>query len=150
MSVDVSAPCWTPAALRELIEYVDSVYVRFGAPERVFGVGPEVDALVDRAMLAGLRLAPVKIRHLGCEYCRRVLEAMRAYLLPRVDIRVDEGVAWTGHDGTRITGVRTASGETLTCRFVICAPGREGAEWLDEPGAADRGWWWRPTPWTWE
>jgi len=117
-------------ALRELIEYVDSVYVRFGAPNRIFGVGPEVDALVNRATLAGLRLVPLKIRHLGCEYCRHVLEAMRAHLHSRVDIRVCTGATDIVSDGARVTGVRTDSNETLTCRFLICAPGREGAEWL--------------------
>jgi uncharacterized FAD-dependent dehydrogenase len=116
--------------LRGLIEYVDSVYVRFGAPDRIFGVGPEAEALVNRAMLVGMRLIPVRLRHLGCEYCRRVLEAMRTHLRSRVDIRVRTDVAGIDCEGGRITGVRTATGEKFTCRFLICAPGREGAEWL--------------------
>ena len=113
-----------------LIEYVDSVYVRFGAPERVFGVGPEVEPLVNRAMLAGLRLVPMRLRHLGCEYCHRVLEGMRAHLHSRMDVRVSTSVTGLDMDGRRIRGVRTSSGEHLTCRYLICAPGREGAEWL--------------------
>lgn len=116
--------------LQELIEYVDSIYVRFGAPDRVFGVGSEVEPLVNRAMLAGLRLVPVRLRHLGCEYCRRVLEAMRAHLCSRIDIRSRANVTGIECDGRRVTGVRMASGETHQCRFVICAPGREGADWL--------------------
>ncbi len=118
--------------LHGLIEYVDSAYVRFGAPDRIFGVGPSVEPLVDRAVLAGLRLVPIRLRHLGCENCARVLEAMRAHLRERVDIRVRCGVTGIDCDGGRVTGVRTASGETLTCRYLICAPGREGAEWLTE------------------
>jgi len=121
-----------PDALRELIDYVDSVYVRFGAPDRVFGVGPEVEGLVNRATLAGLRLVPVRLRHLGCEYCASVLDAMRAHLRQKVDIRVHTNVVDIDCDVGGVRGVRTASGEVLTCRFVICAPGREGAEWLTD------------------
>jgi len=116
--------------LRELIDYVDSVYVRFGAPDRVFGVGPEIDALVTRATLAGLRLVPVQLRHLGCEYCGRVLDAMRSHLRDRIDIRTRTNVVDVDCDSGGVKGVRTAEGEVLTCRFLICAPGREGAEWL--------------------
>lgn len=116
--------------LQTLIEQVDSTYVRFGAPDRIFGEGPSVDALASRATLAGLRLVPVKIRHLGCEYCRRVLDAMRAHLRTRVDIRVHSGAADLMCEDGKVVGVRTSSGETLSCRHLICAPGREGAEWL--------------------
>jgi len=119
-----------PAALHELIDYVDSVYVRFGAPDRLFGVGPEIDVLSARATLAGLRLVPVRLRHLGCEYCGRVLEAMRAHLRQKVDIRVHVNVVDIDCREGCVAAVRTASGEVLRCRFLVCAPGREGAEWL--------------------
>ncbi len=120
----------SPGELGSLIDYVDSVYVRFGAPDRLFGEDPSVDALVNRAMLAGLRLVPVRIRHLGCEYCRRVLEAMRAHLRTRIDIRVRSDVVDIVTEHGSVAGLRLASGELLRCRYLICAPGREGAEWL--------------------
>ena len=117
-------------ALCELIRYVDSAYVRFGAPDRVFGVCASVDSLANRATLAGLRLVPVTLRHMGSENCRRVLAAMRVHLGARVDVRLNTGAVDLVCDGDRISGIRTSSGETLSCRFLICAPGREGAEWL--------------------
>jgi len=116
--------------LRGLIEYVDSMYVRFGAPDRVFGVGAEVEGLIDRAMLAGLRLVPVRLRHLGCEHCRRVLQSMHAHLVAAIDIRTGVTVADIECDGVRVVGICTSDGERLSCRFLICAPGREGSEWL--------------------
>ena len=125
-------------SLRGLIEYVDSVYVRFGAPDRVFGAGPEVENLINRAMLAGLRLVPVRLRHLGCENCRRVLQSMHAHLSSSVDIRTGVTVSDVECDGGRVAGVRTSDGERLHCRFLICAPGREGSEWLMDL-ARDKG-----------
>ncbi len=119
-----------PDRLQQLIEYVDSVYVRFGAPDRVFGGGPAVEPLLNRAMLAGLRLVPVKLRHLGCEYCHSVLRAMWSHLSGRVEIRTGVAVTCIESRDGRVTGVRTSSGEEIGARFVICAPGREGAEWL--------------------
>ncbi|MFW6056286.1 MAG: NAD(P)/FAD-dependent oxidoreductase [Chloroflexota bacterium] len=115
----------------DLISYVDSTYVRFGAPDRVYGEGVGVADLQRRAIVAGLRLVPVKLRHLGCENCMRVLESMRAHLDALIDIRTGDGVKEILVDGDEVTGVRTEAGERLGCGFLVCAPGREGAEWLE-------------------
>ncbi len=118
-------------AVSKLIEHVDSTYVRFGAPDRLYGDGERVAEMQRRAIVAGLRLVPVRLRHLGCENCARVLERMRAHLLAHVDIRTGVAVREILTDGGDVTGVRTDGGERIHCRFVVCAPGREGAEWLE-------------------
>ena len=48
-----------------LIKYVDDVCLRFGASDKVYGVGDEVGGLQHRASLAGLHLIQVPVRHLG-------------------------------------------------------------------------------------
>ena len=53
--------------MTDLIQYVDDTYRRFGAPEKLYGVGDDVDRLCHQAALAGLRLKPVPIRHLGTD-----------------------------------------------------------------------------------
>lgn len=113
-----------------LIKYVDSIYLRFGAPEKVYGTGEEVDKLKYRASLCELRLIPVPIRHLGTETCRLVLMAMRDYLLPLVRFRLRTGVSRIITENGQVRGVETSSGEQLECRYLIVAPGREGADWL--------------------
>ena len=42
--------------LQRLIEYVDSLYLRFGAPDEVYGIGEEVANLKRKATLAELKL----------------------------------------------------------------------------------------------
>jgi uncharacterized FAD-dependent dehydrogenase len=47
-----------------LIDYVDSIYLKFGAPRKVYGIGGNVAKLEREAASAGLTLTPVKLRHL--------------------------------------------------------------------------------------
>ena len=117
-------------ATETLIKYVDSVYLRFGAPDKLYGIGEEVNKLVHRAALAELRLTPVPIRHMGTEHCCQVLKAMRDYLESRITISVETGVAEIIVENDKLTGIVTDSGELLNCRYLILSPGREGADWL--------------------
>jgi uncharacterized FAD-dependent dehydrogenase len=113
-----------------LIKHVDEVYQRFGGSDRLYGVGDEVGRLARRASLAELRLVPVPMRHLGTENCRLVLKAMRDFLDPRLDFELETAATELTVEDGRITGVQTDSGESIDCRYLILAPGREGADWL--------------------
>ena len=116
--------------VQELIDYVDSLYLKFGASNRVYGVGKAVDELGRRAALASLRLVPVKLRHIGTERSRQVLKAMRDFIARGVEVRLREEVATIIVDNGVVAGVETSGGERLKCRYLVLAPGREGAEWL--------------------
>ncbi len=114
----------------ELIDYVDSIYVKFGATDKIFGIGNQVDEFRRRAMLAGLKLTPVKLRHIGTERSRTVLKAMRDFIVGRIELGLGENVdKILVKDGVAV-GVQTKGGERLECRYLVLAPGREGAEWL--------------------
>ena len=71
-----------------LVDYVDSVYLKFGAPKKVYGTGGEIAELERQATLADLKLIPVRLRHLGTEHCPEVLKAMHDYLSSKLDIRL--------------------------------------------------------------
>ena len=116
----------------ELIKHVDSLYLRFGAEDKVYGLGEEVEAFRKRASLAELRLIPVGVRHMGTERCRQVLRAIKDYLAPRVEIRLGETVEQVLVEDGRAAGVRTGRGEKLFASYLVVAPGREGAEWLQQ------------------
>jgi len=115
---------------RALVDYVDSVYLKFGAPKKVYGVGGGIAELERQATLAELKLIPVKLRHLGTDHCPEVLKAMHDYLSPKLDIRLQTEIKGIVTEGGKVKGVETCDGESLQCQYLILAPGREGAEWL--------------------
>ena len=64
-----------------LIKYVDDIYLKFGASERLYGVGSDINEISHRANRAGLHLIPTPVRHLGTENCYEVLKSMQEYLI---------------------------------------------------------------------
>jgi len=117
--------------LKKLIEYVDNIYLRFGAPNRVYGADPEkVDEIERRASLARLRLIHQKVRHMGTEKCAETLRKMRQYLNSRVDVKMRTEVKGLIVKDGCVEGIETVGGERIFGKYVIVAPGRSGAEWL--------------------
>jgi len=115
---------------RALVGYVDDIYLKFGAPQKVYGLGEKVAELEHQATLAELRLTPVKLRHLGTENCRQTLEAMQNYLTPKINIILNTAAESIIVENGTVTAIKTTNGERLDCSYLILAPGREGAEWL--------------------
>jgi len=115
---------------QRLIDYVDSIYLKFGAPPKVYGMHGNTEELKREAASAGLTLTPVKLRHLGTEFCRETLKAMQNYLSPKLDIRLRTTIKNIVVDNDVVKAVETGDGESIGCRYLILAPGREGAEWL--------------------
>jgi len=116
--------------LRQLIKYVDSVYRRFGAPEIIYGENTDkVRELEREAARAGLQMVPAQIRHLGTEKCVEILSKIEQYLRKKVEIRTETEVREILQKNGGVTGIKTNAEEILS-RYVILAPGREGAEWL--------------------
>jgi uncharacterized FAD-dependent dehydrogenase len=115
---------------RALIDYVDSIYLKFGAPPKVYGIGRNIAKLEREAASAGLTLTPVKLRHLGTELCHETLKAMQNYLSSKSDIRLGTTVENIIVEDGVVKSVETSHGENIKCRYLILAPGREGSEWL--------------------
>ena len=115
-----------------LIRYVDETYLRFGAPDKLSGIGDRVDEVRRRASLVGLRLIPMPLRHLGTEHCRLVLKAMRDYLVSHLEFKLEVMASNVIVDGGEVRGIETEVGERFDCRYLILAPGREGADWLSK------------------
>ena len=115
-----------------LIKYVDNIYLKFGAPKKLYGTGDKVDDIRHQASLIELRLTPVPIRHLGTERCRSVLKAMRDYLTSGLEFKLETMAATVVVDNGEVKGIETETGERFDCRYLIVAPGREGADWLSK------------------
>ncbi len=119
-----------------LMKYVDDIYLKFGATDRLYGVGDGVDKLCRQASLAELRLIPVPLRHLGTEHCRSVLNAIQKHLSSRLDLRLETTASAVIVDNGEARGIETEAGERFDCDYLVLAPGREGADWLSKE--ADR------------
>ncbi len=115
-----------------LIKYVDDIYLKYGAPDKLYGIGDEVDKVSRKASLAQLRLIPVPLRHLGTEHCRSVLKAMRDYLIPHLEFKLEVMASAVIVNNGEVKGIETEAGERFDCHYLILAPGREGADWLSK------------------
>ncbi|MHB0977590.1 MAG: NAD(P)/FAD-dependent oxidoreductase [Candidatus Aquicultorales bacterium] len=119
-------------ALAQLIDYVDGIYLEFGAPLEVHGTNEDkIRDLARKATLADLRLIPMKVRHMGTDRSFDVLRLMKDYLESHgVEIRTRARVSALIVEEGEVRGVELSGGEEIHCRNVILAPGREGADWL--------------------
>ncbi len=117
--------------LIQLIDEIDAIYRRFGAPEELHGVDQEKIAEIERrATLAELKLINSKVRHLGSGRTIEILERMYDYLADKVDIALNTEVERLIVKDRRVLGVELSDGKIIEAQYVVVAPGRAGAEWL--------------------
>ena len=119
-------------ALSDLVQYVDDIYVAFGAPKKVYGHHDDaVDNLIKQAALAELGLLYFPVRHMGTDGSAAVLRAMHDALVERgVTVRCSTEVTDILVNDTQVEGVRLKDGEVIRGEYVMVAPGREGNAWL--------------------
>ncbi len=117
--------------LAELVRYCDRIYIKFGASEQVYGgQSEEIDEIEKRASIAGLKLIKQEVRHMGTDKCLETLQRMRKYLNGKITFQPKTEVKGLIVEDHVIKGVETVAGEKIMGKYVILAPGRSGAEWL--------------------
>jgi len=123
--------------LEELVNHVDEIYLKFGATEHVYGTDIEkIEEIERKASLAGLKLIRQKIRHMGTERCAQTLRKMRQELNSKVEFKPKTDVKGLIVKNGAVEGVETVNGEKFLGKYVIVAPGRSGAEWLQSEAQA--------------
>jgi uncharacterized FAD-dependent dehydrogenase len=117
--------------LINLLRKADEIYLSFGAPKEILGQSSDkTEALYQEAKLAGLEFIPMDIRHLGTENCVPLLKKMRSALEKKVDIFFNNPVKEILVENGRAMGVLLENGTQVNADYVICGPGRVGAEWI--------------------
>ena len=124
-------------ASRELIRYADSMYTRFGAPDKVHGLDDKrVEEIDYECSRHNIHLVHCPVRHMGTEYSFETLRNMYRWLLeqPGFEFReLTRAEQLVVEDG-RVIGVtlitRGQEPERVEADFVVAAPGRGGADWL--------------------
>lgn len=119
--------------LVRLIDYVDGIYLEYGAPGQVHGTDRDrIEEIRQQAMQDGLRLVDSPIRHMGTDRCPQVLQAMRDDMDSKVEVATRTTVSRITTRSGKVTGVELKDGRQIKAKVVILAPGREGAAWLVE------------------
>ena len=125
--------------VQRLIEYVDQIYLAFGADPAVEGVTFEgaIKKLKLKAIQANLKLVDSPVRHLGTEKAQEIYTKLQDHLTKSgITILFDTTVTSLIVENGVCTGVWTqhnTSKHLITKEFsnnVIVATGRRGAEWL--------------------
>jgi uncharacterized FAD-dependent dehydrogenase len=117
--------------LSAFIDYVDSIYLSFGAGGDVHGEdNAALSRLKKKAAGYNLELVPARIRHIGTDLCKEVLKNIREHLNGKVDVIFDTPVSRINNDNGTVSGVTTGDGKVYSAKHVIAAVGREGSSWL--------------------
>ncbi len=117
--------------LKKLMQEVDETYLRFNAPNTIYGDDDDAIAEISRkAAKVELRLIPSRIRHLGTDLCTQLLKKMRQEIDGKAEVIFEKPVSNLLVQGDKVKGVRTDDGEEILAKYVLVAPGRGGADWL--------------------
>lgn len=117
----------------ELINEADSIYLKFGADEKVYGIEDTsaIENIRAKAIRANLKLIECPIRHLGTEEGYKIYTRLQEHLIENgVEIQfmtmvkniiIEDGVA---------KGVVTDKDEEFYAPEIVAGIGREGSEWF--------------------
>ena len=120
-----------PDEVMNLIEYVDSINIRFGATtERFSTYSKEAVELEKQALHYDLHLLKAAVKHLETEKNLKILSNIAEDLSKKIDLLCNMEVEHilNREDGKYELSILNA--ENILCTYLIVAPGRSGAEWF--------------------
>ncbi len=116
--------------MEELIDYVDSINIKYGAPKEFFTT--KNSSIRKNAIAHDLHLLQAKVRHLGTENNLQILKCIYEFLKDKITILFDKHVAeFKKQDDSFIVKLENNE-EDIICRYLIAAPGRAGSEWFSK------------------
>ena len=117
--------------VEDLIDYADSLYLKFGATDEVFGTDRRIfEEIEHQATLAELKLVYSPVRHLGTERSLDVLKNMQDYLNENITILNNVSAKNLIVECEQVKGIVLDNGDIIKAEYTVIAPGREGADWL--------------------
>lgn len=124
---------------KELINYADSIYCKFGAPQEVHGLNDrKAEEIMYECSKHNIMFVPCPVRHLGTDRAMDVLRAMYTHLISDTATEFSERTTATELiiEQGRAAGVRLQGSDgslsDIYCDYIVAAPGRGGAAWLAE------------------
>jgi hypothetical protein len=122
-----------PAQVQDLIEYVDAINLKFGAPaETTDPTTEKVREIERRGLAVGLKLLRGKVRHLGTEVNLQILKNLYDDLAAKITMRHKTEVTDVLVENGAVRGVVLKGGERIEADRVVVCPGRDGSRWLSD------------------
>lgn len=119
--------------LEKLILQVDETFLHYGAdPACSEPSGDEVKAVMRQAASIGIKVLPARIRHIGTDAAREVLNAFYLDLRDKCDIKMNTTIKRLLVKNNVVVGAETDKNEKFYGARVIAAPGRDGSSWVEE------------------
>jgi uncharacterized FAD-dependent dehydrogenase len=118
--------------LKSLINYVDEIYLKYGAPKKVYGGNLDEILKIEKLVSKNnLHFVPSKIRHIGTDRCKTVLKKIKENLNQKTETLFDSEAENVIARKGKVVGIKLKDGRSLHSEFLILAPGREGSRWLE-------------------
>ncbi|MGZ4926595.1 MAG: NAD(P)/FAD-dependent oxidoreductase [Halobacteriota archaeon] len=130
---DLAAITGDNPAAWALVDYVDGLFLKYGAPERLYSAdGAQVERLKRSAASVGVHFIEIPQRHMGSDNAPRIIENFENDLKSRgIVFRLNAQVRDLLIEDNTCTGVLLEHGEKLSSRFTLLCPGRIGGEWVN-------------------
>lgn len=118
----------------ELVDRVDKVFLKFGAPQvALLTEGPEIEELKRRAASVGARFIEIKQRHIGSDNAPAVIGRFKQDLVDKgVDFLIETEVHDLVIEEGTCKGVILSGGRIIRSKYVVLSPGRRGCNWVSE------------------
>jgi hypothetical protein len=117
-----------------LVEEVDNIFLKFGAPKKIYGLSKKVGELKRKAASVGIKFVEIKQRHIGTDNAPKVIKRFYDYLKEKgvkflLKTKI-EGLI-IKEDKKKCYGVITKENKEIKGKFTVLAPGRVGASWVN-------------------
>lgn len=111
----------------ELVDYVDKLWVKHGAPEKLYkATSKEEEELSRKAASAGMEFVQIPQRHIGSDHTPEVIKSVEDYLKAKgVKFILNTAVENIDSGSLELSGERE-----LKAKYIIAAPGRSGSSWM--------------------
>jgi hypothetical protein len=125
---------YSSAEYQTFIDYVDRILTDFGVNAPYYPKNMDaVQDLVDECKKHGIQLFIRKTRHVGSDVLPGIIQNFSDYLQKHgVRISTETEVEDIIEEGGRCTGVTLTTGDVVRGKYILLAPGRYNARWLQK------------------
>ena len=125
------------SASYKLIDETEEIFNKFGMDAPIYPTNlDEANEIRKKVAIAGAKLLLIKQKHLGSDHLPEYIQGITEFLkekgvtlVERADVSDIKTISEDEHEVTYVTGRKKT---VLKSRFVVVAPGRTGAKWIQE------------------